>query len=137
MFDDLVANFVGIIEGARDTLLSVTSLDDRAVKRGFDAFLEWSKQPDASMWYGTFWAEGVKRKTESSRAKPPVKKRGGSRISTMTEAPSRSLDKLETLRFLADSARDLNSSLKLDDVYKEKHPACPYASLRFAAGREE
>jgi sigma-B regulation protein RsbU (phosphoserine phosphatase) len=112
LFEDLLANFVGIIDGARDTLLSATGLDDRSLEDGFRAFREWSERPDASMWYGTFWAEGFKA-DESG-----VMKRE-SRLGTVTEGSTRSVDKLVAMRFLANSARDLNSSLKLDEIYRK------------------
>lgn len=66
MFDELVANFAGIVEGARETLLSVTPLDEGIIERGIRAFIEWSKKPGASMWYATFWAEGRKGAEQDS-----------------------------------------------------------------------
>jgi len=119
MFEDLVANFIGIVDGARATLLSATSLDEAALDRELEVFLEWSKKPDASMWYGTFWAEGVRAESDSRRTRDSGETVHPPRTSTVTEAPSRSLDKFESLRFLADSARDLNSSLKLSEVYEK------------------
>jgi serine phosphatase RsbU (regulator of sigma subunit)/predicted O-methyltransferase YrrM len=115
MFDELVANFIGIIDGARDTLLSVTDLDDNALDKGFQSFLDWSKRPDASMWYGTFWAEGIRADDDDD--KDVAGARPETRVLTTTESSPRAVDKLTAMRFLADSARDLNSSLKLDEVY--------------------
>jgi serine phosphatase RsbU (regulator of sigma subunit)/ubiquinone/menaquinone biosynthesis C-methylase UbiE len=110
MFRDLVANFIHIVDGARDTILSVTGVDEPALDEGFRVFREWSERPDASMWYGTFWAEG-------SRPPGAGHRRQSGRMSTVTEPSARSIDKLTAMRFLAASARDLNSSLRLDEVY--------------------
>jgi len=113
MFEELVANFIGIIDGARDKLGTGTDVQDAALDNGFQAILDWSARPDASMWYGTFWAEGIKP-TENGEDE-----RRAGRLSTTTSAGSRSIDKLSAMRFLADSSRDLNSSLKLDEIYRK------------------
>ena len=118
LFKELVANFVGIIDGCRDTLVVNTDLDDDALDKGFRAFLDWSKRPDASMWYGTFWAEGAKADVgaqdgNADEASRPI------HLSTTTETHTRTIDKLAAMRFLADSARDLNSTLQLDEVYRK------------------
>jgi sigma-B regulation protein RsbU (phosphoserine phosphatase) len=113
MFEELVANFIGIIDGARNRLVSNAGADDKMLDEGFQAFLDWSKRPDASMWYGTFWAEGVKRGEDGGDG------RTGGGISTATDGTPRSIDKLTAMRFLADSSRDLNSSLKLDEIYRK------------------
>jgi serine phosphatase RsbU (regulator of sigma subunit)/ubiquinone/menaquinone biosynthesis C-methylase UbiE len=111
MFEELVENFVGIVHGARDTILSATSVDEESLERTLDAFRAWSKLPGASMWYGTFWAEGVKGERGATPLERPM-------MADTARAPARTLDKLTATRFLADSARDLNSSLQLDDVYQ-------------------
>jgi serine phosphatase RsbU (regulator of sigma subunit)/SAM-dependent methyltransferase len=115
MFETLVANFAGIIDGSRDTLLAVTDLDAAALETGLQAFLDWSQRPDASMWYGTFWAEGTKDEP-GAHDHTGDKSRAG-RLNTATDSPTRTIDKLAAMRFLADSARDLNSTLQLDEVY--------------------
>ena len=111
MFDELIDNFVGIVDGGRETLLSVTSLSEQDLEQGFRALKEWGRRPDAAMWYGTFWAEGTKGESAGDSAEQGQ--------STTTGRRSRSLDKLVAMRFLADSARDLNSSLELDNVYQK------------------
>jgi len=113
MFEELVANFIGIIDGARDKLVTDTDVEDASLDSGFQAFLDWSRRPDASMWYGTFWAEGIKPADDGND------RRHAGRLSTTTSTASRSLDKLSAMRFLADSSRDLNSSLKLDEIYRK------------------
>jgi len=110
MFEELVANFIGIIDSARRRIVADTDLDDAALDAGFQAFLDWSRRPDASMWYGTFWAMGTRDGDDSGS-------RQDARLSTSTGGSPAPIDKLTALRFLADSARDLNSSLKLDEVY--------------------
>lgn len=110
MFEELVANFIGIIDSARHRIVADTDLDDAELDAGFQAFLDWSRRPDAAMWYGTFWAMGIKDGDEGEY-------RQDARLSTSTGGTPAPIDKLTALRFLADSARDLNSSLKLDEVY--------------------
>jgi ubiquinone/menaquinone biosynthesis C-methylase UbiE len=112
MFEELVENFVGIVAGASDTILDTTSVDQRVLDQGLEAFRSWGKLPDASMWYGTFWAEGMKGEDDSSQCPMPAP-------DSTASIPPRTVDKLTAMRFLADSARDLNSSLKLDDIYKK------------------
>jgi len=58
MFRELVDNFVGIVDGARGTILKLTQLDDATFDGHLRAFSAWGQRPDAAMWYGTFWAEG-------------------------------------------------------------------------------
>ena len=93
MFEELVENFVGIVAGASDTILDTTSVDARVLERGLEAFRVWSKLPDASMWYGTFWAEGVKGEENSSQGRPPAP-------GIPAGVPPRTVDKLTAMRFL-------------------------------------
>jgi hypothetical protein len=59
-FSDLVQNVVGILNGARQALLE----QDLASAEGFDAAVStlarWSERPDAAIWYGVCYAEGVR-----------------------------------------------------------------------------
>lgn len=119
MFDELVANFIGIVDGARDTMMSSTGIDREVLERGIRTFRDWSARPDASMWYGTFWAEGVKGADDTPGAKVPGGGVDEARINTTTESRSRALGTMMAARFLADSARDLSSTLKLEEVYQK------------------
>jgi hypothetical protein len=60
MFRELVDNFIGIVDGARSTILKLTQLDDATLDGHLQEFRAWGRRPDASMWYGTFWAEGAR-----------------------------------------------------------------------------
>ena len=57
-FADYVANFRGLIEGARDQIQARGLLDDADVDAGLAALDEWSLRPEAALWYVTCWAEG-------------------------------------------------------------------------------
>jgi len=113
-----VANFIGIIDGARDTMLSMTDLKRKSLDDGLQAFADWAELPDAAMWYGTFWAEG--RKPEEAPGKESTADGSNEkRISTTTESRTRAVGNMMAARFMADSARDLSSTLKLEEVYEK------------------
>jgi ubiquinone/menaquinone biosynthesis C-methylase UbiE len=57
-FDALIRNFIGIIEGAEERMVSSGHIDAATVREGLAVFEEWGKRPDAAMWYPTCWAEG-------------------------------------------------------------------------------
>ncbi len=57
-FDALIRNFIGIIEGAEERMVSLGLIDTATVREGLAVFGEWGKRPDAAMWYPTCWAEG-------------------------------------------------------------------------------
>jgi len=58
LFDTLVENFVGIIDGARASIVTLARLPAGDVDAGIEAFRRWGRTPGAAMWYCTFWAEG-------------------------------------------------------------------------------
>ena len=57
-FDALIRNFIGIIEGAEERMVSLGHIDAATVREGLAVFEEWGRRPDAAMWYPTCWAEG-------------------------------------------------------------------------------
>ncbi len=59
-FAGFVANFVGILAGARDRIVEAGLLDRSAVDGGIEDLKEWGRRPDASLWYAVSWAEGVR-----------------------------------------------------------------------------
>ncbi len=59
-FEALCANFAGILEGARATILEHVLIDAGRFDRAVAALREWSARPDAALWYCTFWAEGIR-----------------------------------------------------------------------------
>ena len=56
-FDAMVANFVGVLEGARESVLAGGELPDSEIESGITALKSWSKRPEAALWYATCWAE--------------------------------------------------------------------------------
>lgn len=57
-FETMVANFVNIIDGARDDVERQPGIDAGVVDGGLDALRAWSRRADAALWYSTCWAEG-------------------------------------------------------------------------------
>lgn len=59
-FSLLVDNLAGVLRGARDAVLAAhieASQFDDALAR----LHEWGQRPDAALWYGMAWAEGVRK----------------------------------------------------------------------------
>ncbi|UCH85431.1 MAG: methyltransferase domain-containing protein [Candidatus Latescibacterota bacterium] len=61
LFKTFMANFAGVISSARQTIISSSAWSDEEFDHALTAIEEWSRRPDAALWYGTFWAEGVRR----------------------------------------------------------------------------
>ena len=59
-FPSMVANFVGVVAGARAAILDQKLSGEAEFDRGIREFEEWSARPDAAMWYTAGWAEGVR-----------------------------------------------------------------------------
>ena len=110
-FDLYIDNFVGVMVSAREEIVSLTSLTAADIDDGIKEFREWARLPDAAMWYGAGWAEGRKpgEPTKPARKKTPPKRSTGPVQTTQ----------LSSMQFLAESARDLNSSLKLEEVFRK------------------
>jgi len=60
-FGAFVSNFVGILEGARETILTAELLEESGFEKALGSFREWACLPDATLWYGAAWAEGIRR----------------------------------------------------------------------------
>jgi len=60
LFQTCVENIVGILQGVREQILKLGDFDDNAFDGCIDNFREWGQRPDAAMWYGISWAEGVR-----------------------------------------------------------------------------
>jgi ubiquinone/menaquinone biosynthesis C-methylase UbiE len=60
-FEPMVANFVGVLEGARGALRSEGTLSEEEINGGIDALERWSENPAAALWYATCWAEGIRQ----------------------------------------------------------------------------
>jgi serine phosphatase RsbU (regulator of sigma subunit)/SAM-dependent methyltransferase len=106
-FDDMLVNFIGLIEGAPEKIVEKTALGHGELEQGVAALREWGKRPDATLWYVTCWAEGRRKGTTPSAA---------ARAKTATVRPR---SKLTSMQFLIESAGDLNSSLRLDEVFQK------------------
>ncbi len=56
-FPAMIRNFVGILEGAREEILSGGLMGPEAFDAAIAAFQEWGGRPEAAMWYARAWAE--------------------------------------------------------------------------------
>lgn len=59
-FDAIVTNCRAILAGARATIVSAGGISDADLDAGLAAYDSWRARKDASYWYCTFWAEGVR-----------------------------------------------------------------------------
>jgi hypothetical protein len=59
-FDAVVNNALGILRGARETIIQQGHVDATTLDRTLAHFATWGKRPDAALWFSICWAEGVK-----------------------------------------------------------------------------
>jgi ubiquinone/menaquinone biosynthesis C-methylase UbiE len=59
-FPTLAANMAGVVNSARDAIVSMHLFDADAYDRVMDEYLRWSKRPDAALWFSVAWAEGLR-----------------------------------------------------------------------------
>ena len=59
-FQAYVENLVGVILTARERILTARMLSQSGFDETLAALRTWSDLPDAALWYGLCWAEGVK-----------------------------------------------------------------------------
>lgn len=106
-FAAMVANFIGLVEGAPDKILAASSLTAEELEMGLAELDRWSRLPDAAIWYATCWAEGRKgepgERREVGRSSPAGRPRA----------------KVSSMELLVASAADLSSSLELDEVMRK------------------
>ena len=57
-WEAVVENLAGILKGARETMISTGILDPTSFDDGIVALRDWSRRPDAAMWFAISWAEG-------------------------------------------------------------------------------
>ena len=50
-----------LLASARRAIVDSSSWSEQAFDDAVGAIEEWGRRPDAAIWYGTFWAEGVRR----------------------------------------------------------------------------
>jgi SAM-dependent methyltransferase len=58
-FPTLAANMAGVVNSARDAIVSLRLFDADAFDRVMEEYVRWSKRPDAALWFSVAWAEGV------------------------------------------------------------------------------
>ncbi|MHC4082032.1 MAG: methyltransferase domain-containing protein [Planctomycetota bacterium] len=57
-FPLFIENILGVLDGARDTILGLGGTDDAAIDTGLESLQAWSRRSDAAFWYCMCWAEG-------------------------------------------------------------------------------
>ena len=113
-FAAYVANFRGLIEGARDQILARNRLEQRDLDSGLAALDEWARRPDSALWYVTCWAEGRRGDDLAGAGDPELDPAADSSVRPRLVRPR---SKVSSMDVLTESALDLNSSLHLDDVF--------------------
>ncbi len=115
VFDTMIDNFVGVIRSAEASIIESGGLDPEGIERGFGAFAKWRRLPGASLWYMTCWAEAVKP-AKPMDAGPPEQTE--SSVGLEAEIRLRGDLRISPFRFLAESAQDLSSTLRLKEVFQ-------------------
>ena len=59
-FDAYVTNVIGILEGAKALMLKEALIDERTFNGCIRELEKWGRFPDAALWYGACWAEGIR-----------------------------------------------------------------------------
>jgi len=59
-FDAVVNNVLGILRGARESIIRHALVDATTLDRTLTDFAAWGKLPDAALWFSICWAEGAK-----------------------------------------------------------------------------
>lgn len=59
-FEAMIANFAGVLSGARAAILEEGTITAADIDRGIDALERWADHEAAALWYSTCWAEGVR-----------------------------------------------------------------------------
>lgn len=57
----VIENCIVILQGAREAMLRLPNVTDAIIDDAIRALREWSKRPDAALWYAIALAEGVRR----------------------------------------------------------------------------
>ncbi len=109
-FQPMVANFLGILEGARPAMLQHELIDAKEFDAAIEKLRGWGEGAGAALWYSRAWAEGRLPGPEPPAPRAPGRRRT-SRRKTAGEPT--------LMRFLAESVEDLNSSLELEKVFRK------------------
>lgn len=57
-FPDYAENLIGVVNGARETVVDAGLLDEASFDAAIAALREWSRDRTATLWYAVSWAEG-------------------------------------------------------------------------------
>lgn len=60
VFPSVVDNLAGVLRSARAAILRVSASDGHAFDAALADLAAWAKRPDAAIWFGMCWAEGVR-----------------------------------------------------------------------------
>ncbi|HYS53743.1 MAG TPA: methyltransferase domain-containing protein [Thermoanaerobaculia bacterium] len=60
IFPVLTANMAGVVRSAREAIISMSLFDAMAFDRVMEQYEEWSRRPDAAIWFSVSWAEGAR-----------------------------------------------------------------------------
>ena len=58
IFPSVVDNLIGVLEGAREAIVSEGLLNSKSFFNTIDNIREWGELPQAALWYAACWAEG-------------------------------------------------------------------------------
>ena len=59
-FPVLASNMAGVVRTARETMISMRLVEPEVFDRTMDEYAQWSKRPDAALWFAVAWAEGTR-----------------------------------------------------------------------------
>jgi len=59
-FPAFVRNLIGVIETARDVITGPLGFGAKRFDNALRALRRWGRRPDAALWYGLYWAEGMR-----------------------------------------------------------------------------
>lgn len=59
IFDVLTANMIGVVQTARQTILEQDLSDQSTFDTAIENYQTWARRPDAAIWFGMSWAEGL------------------------------------------------------------------------------
>jgi len=59
-FDAVCRNLVGVIDSARKTVMEMGLMSENEFTKAIEELTAWTGRPDAAIWYGMCWAEGVR-----------------------------------------------------------------------------
>lgn len=60
IFDVLAANMIGVVRSAREAILRFELMEAAAFDAALGHYAAWARRPDAAIWFGMAWAEGVR-----------------------------------------------------------------------------